>query len=779
MKMKKFVSCLVIAGLLSGPTYSARQAYADDQPGRPGGPGSQPAPAPAPVDTSGARNDGYRDGMAAGQEEGRRQGEADGRFRGSSEGETQGLRQCAEDLARRERERGRDEGYRQGSYEGDRQGRDRGAIEGQATGLTQGRDSGTRRARSDAERDATPPGSAQGRDEAEHSDASARGARDGYAQGAIDARADAVAKDYPRGRQTVRDEMERQPVLNRDQFSQLGNTPSALEQRSRESGLKLVMNDTSEGTPRSEALSSLLSRMTSRLNAQVAGLKTAATPARAYPTPEENAAYQEGFRSGRDAGYRSGYDEVYNRVYRDFFEQGRRRGCDRARQKSYQEDYDRGYREGRSEGYDRAYRASYDSAYRMAYEPAFRQADQKAYGDNYANFYHQAFEAARSRAYSERVGQLYDAAFEASHDARYAEVRPGFGEEEYQRGRRDESIDFQQRPVRLLEASVTETNGNSLIEPEETLRIRLVLRNFSTKGIDANQVTLMLNALDENSTVVSSRQMPLARGLNAASITTVSEAFEFFIKDAAVARASKIQLKVLIGERSAGEQTLSIRAQYAIQTMLAEAPAFHNGLETVLKISLKNISGAATEPTLRVRLDGTAPELQIPTPEQVVQGLAPGETRIVEFPLITRTSDESVRLPLAISVQGGLDSKQRKIGSLAQTQDIPVLSDYKIVLLRNDSLRIRGSAKMVYQVQNHGSENTNRDLHVRLSFPKSEQDNDLTAVGTYPLKLVKINQGGALKLSLPVQVNRSNSGGTAMLELFEGSRLLLIHRYDF
>ncbi|MCM2276811.1 MAG: hypothetical protein NDJ89_01890 [Oligoflexia bacterium] len=715
-----------------------------------------PEPTYTPPDTNDAWYDGQRDGLAAGRQEGRSRGSSEGRNRGISDGESRGLQECAIEYERREWQRGFDEGTREGTYEGDRAGRSQGQSEGYNRGLSEGRQAGLQRAEATAEREAGPPGAARGYDEANRSDAAARGQVDGRAAGEADARRDAINEDFPRGRQAVRDEMEQSPVLSRDEFSQLA--PTAADPvtatgsfvRSRMKSMSLV-SDSPGGM-------SLFNRD--------------------YPTPEERAAYQRGYRSGYDSGYSEAYQDTYDRAYREVYDSSYQRGCQQARNGNYRDDYDRGYYEGRTQAYNEAFRRAYDFSYRAAYDPAFRSAEQDAYDQNYAEFYRRAFEDARTRAYAERTGELYRQAFDRAREARYAELRPGFGEQEFQRGRAEELRDFEERPLRLLDAQVVETNANGLMEPNEALRLQLSLRNFSKSTIDGKQVLLQLDALDENAVVVSSRQMPLAHDLRPQSITSVKDAFEFLMKDSAVGRTVAVRLKVLFRDRNAGEKDLTVRARYALEIQLTGAPEFRNSLETTLRLTLKNVSQAATEPVLKLSLSGGASDLLLPVTEQTVAGLAAGESRVVEFPIATRTSEAAVALSIQATVT---NASQRKLGIQPVTQSIPVICDYKIVGRGGtEDLRASGTAKLKFQVHNNEPAEVNRKLAVRLSFFKPDGSvANITVVGNNPLELIRINKGKALALTLPVRVNQANSGGVVQMELLTEGRVILIHRQNF
>lgn len=753
-------------------------------PPRPPGPGPGPAPnppnpnpnpptpapqppTPPPVDTSGAMRDGISDGQGPGGQEGRERGNDQGERNGRDEGYREGFNSCEREERQRAYDSGYSEGFRQGSVNGDVDGRSRGESDGRSQGERDGRADGEARADRDADRDATPPGTAQGIEEAERSDASARGRADGLVAGDRDARKEAIAQDYPRGRKDFSNERFAEPIQFQDDFAQKGATRAA-------SG-PLKEKSTAAAAPQFDAFSR--DRFPTERHGVPEPDYRYSRPLRNYPTPQENQAYQQGYRQGYRQGFQSSYSSSFDSAYQRSYRQSERRGCDEARRRSYRGDYDRGFILGRDTGYRRAYDYAYDAYFRSARDAAFGPASDAAYRETYPYAYDRHFEEARSAAYAQRTGELYRAAFNRAHEEKFNEVYPGYAEQEYRRGRKDEAQDFAERPVRLLAADATETNGNGLFEPGEPVRFRVVLRNFANEALQGRDVKLKVEPLDSRSAVITESEATLVRDLRSKSSTSVREALEIRLNESAAEKVSAFRVTAFYQGRNIGEIAVNIRARFQLSVAIDGNPAFKDGISTSVRFRLTNVSEKATDSILKIRFQSNPQQLVIDEPEKSIPGLASGETRMVEYWVTARTADASLHLPFAVSVNG---STTRRIGLLDETRQVPIVNDYRIQLVSSaEPLRKAGVTRVLYQIRNSGSRLLYKSLQLKVSVKEASDPTGFAVIGPNPQYLLPLEKGETTQFLVPIAVKSENPGGVLELELQEDGQTVVIHQQDF
>lgn len=714
------------------------------------------------MNTAQAELDGRNDGIPPGQQEGRERGTAEGRADGQRDGYRQGFDRCERDLRQQNYDRGYHDGYGAGSYDGENEGRTRGDSDGRARGQIDGVTDGQNRADVDANRDATPAGAAKGIDEANHSDAAERGIADGLQAGDREAREHAIAVDYPRGRKDVRDERFAEPIQFNDEFSQArGNLPSFAS-----SGLNASsrMNSVSIFAPGHEGG-----------NAQPDFRYF--NPRRTYPTQEENTAYQRAYRAGYIQGfngeYRSNYDQTYRHAFNNFLD----RGCDEARRRDYREFYARGFDQGRAKGYHDAYQRAYDQQYRNAYNSVFPAASQQAYQETYPRAYNRHFEVARAAAYQQRVNEIYNANYEQARAQKFDEKYPLYAQQEYQRGRKDETQDFAERPVRLINADVTETIENGVMEPGEALRVRFDLRNFANGGLEGKDIKVRIEALDAGAAVITTSEQTLSRGLRQKSLTTVRNALEFRMNESAANRTAKFRVSVLYQGRDVGQQTLQVKTRFQVDVAIAEEIALKDGIPTQVKVRLTNQSQKATDSVLAIQFVSDPKKLVIANPTQRMEALNPGESRIVEFTVTAHTTESVVSIPLALSVTG---AGNRRVGLLDMTSQVPVINDYRVVLSSNaQSLTTAGLTRAYYRVTNTGSRLLLKGLTLKVRFKDTDKADNFVVIGPNPQFLMPLEKGETVQFVLPILVKESNNGGTLELTLEEDGHTVVIHDANF
>jgi hypothetical protein len=707
------------------------------------------------VDTSGARQNGYNQGQNDGRRDGRNAGQNDGAREGQANGYRDGFGQCEAQERQKAYDSGFADGVRRGEWDGDSQGRSKGDSDGRSEGHSEGRADGDRRADSDAYSAATPPGRARGRQQADASDAPQQGRSDGLVAGDEAARRDAVATDYPRGRKAYRDERFAEPILNKDAFSQL--SPSPFEAKAPVSA--------------AEALQARAARTLLALSARTVSGNCN------YPTNEEVRACQDGYEDGYRGAYDSEYRYAYQGAYDGAYRGGSDRGCWDARSRNYSGDYNQGSADGYRQGYDRAYQVAYRRAYDSAYGPAFRNASDAAYNDAYQGYYNYHFENARVAAYRERYNELYEAAFDTAKAEKYAQVYPIYAEEEYQRGRADETADFQARPVRLLQAALLETIPNGIFEPGEVVRVRAQLRNFADAAVLGRDVKLQVRAADAQNTVVAIGEVLLARDLRNKSLTTVSDLFEVRFNESAAGKATKLVVTASYQGRGVGEITLDLTPQFMIDVKLAENPVFQEGLETFVRVQVRNRSTVATSEGLTLKLATSMPDkLELVSSEANAGILQAGASGVFEFRVIAHTGGNSLQVPLTF---GAILGNGRRVGLLQTNDSFPVRNDFRIKPTSAlDGLRKKGVTRITYRITNVGSADQFKGLQLKISVLGANAAK-FQVVGPNPQYLPPLDKGQSTDFVVPLLAKEANTGGKVQLEIQEDGKTVVIHQAAF
>lgn len=773
MRTKQFAASFLILSILATPT-----AHADQRPGRPvPPPGNQPAPTPTPTPTptpaptptgptqeqiAAARALGVEDGRAGGIREAEERGPVEGREAGKRLGHHEGFERCERDERAKQQERGYRDGYIYGQQEGNVAGDRQGQIDGETRGRSEGHADGLRRADSDAMRDATGPGRQRGYEEANASDASARGERDGTIAGDQEARDTAERNDYPRGRKDYRDERLAERVESEDSFNQ-------------KSPVREVVN----------AIAHLAKAAKAWVNARedhVHNVANAqpdyryANPSRNFPSAEENNAYKEGYRTSYANTFAARYSPAYDQAYRRAYERSYEEGCQEARRRDYRHEYNRGFEQGRQRGYSDQYQVSYDRAFRETYAVHFRAASDNAYRDSYQRYYDGHFEAARSAAYRERYDQLYNAAYGAARTRKFNEMYPGYAQAAYERGRVDEAEDFRLRPVRLLEVEATETIPNGLYEPGEALRLRLRMRNFAENALDGRDVKAVIQALDASSAVISEAEATLVRNLKRKSITNVGEALEFRMNENAVNRAKQFRVTLFYQGRNAGEKVIAINTKFMVDVSFAESPELKTGLETRLKIKLRNQSTKPTDAGFKVLFRSNPQILEVLKDRVEVGILNSGEERVIEFPVIAREGGSSIQVPMVVQALLG---NERRVGLIDEERRVPLVNDYRIeVGAGARALRAAGVSRVEYVIRNVGSRLLMKGLQLKVKILGDNAGN-FAVIGPNPQYLTPLLQGQSLSFVVPILSRDANSGGVLELEVQEDGRSVVINRTEF
>ena len=122
----------------------------------------------------------------------------------------------------------------------------------------------------------------------------------------------------------------------------------------------------------------------------------------------------------------------------------------------------------------------------MAYSKAFELSFAEAYAQNYPQFRKSHYKEVENQAFESLYRERYLKVFEPTSEKTYLETLPGEKKRQYLEGVRAEKADFENRPVRLLDAWMTPTDVGNL----SLLSVRL--RNYSEEPIPGYRVHLFL-----------------------------------------------------------------------------------------------------------------------------------------------------------------------------------------------------------------------------------------------------------------------------------------------
>jgi len=699
---------------------------------------------------------GRIDGRPDGAREARERGSLDGRKAGQTKGHHDGFRKCETEEKRRHYDRGYREGFLIGENEGFHQGDFEGRRNGEINGNQDGKRDGARQADQDARVAATPLGRDQGRDEANESDASAKGDQDGTVAGDEYAQNKALNEDYPRGRRAYNDEKFAEPVENQDEFSQ----------REGLAKLEEPMKSFASLVEEKFALSTLAPAPDYRYH----------SPKRNYQNPQKNQQYRQGYRSGYQEGFRNTYNQVYQQHYQSTYQTYYQRGCQQARSRNYHAEYTRGHRIGRREGYQRGYQRNYDRAYNDTYHRVYRRAHDISYQDTYSTAYHRHFESARAEAYQERYNELYQSAFDQAKTRKFNEVYPIYAEQQFSRGRADEEREFNNKPVRLLSVQATETIANGLYEPGETLRVSVKLRNFADTALNAQDVKVKMIAMSKNSSIISDAEQELVQELKLKSVTTVNQALEFTLTHPATTQRNEFTLEVYYKGRKTSEKQFFLNAKYHLGLELDGIPELSEGIAKPINVKITNQSPTESSDSVTLHFGSNSRFLEIVSPEITVGPLTAGEERVVQFMAVALTSG-SPRIPFMFEATNL--SSGRRIGLMDQSYQVPVMNDY-IIHTTNDSsaLRSKGVHRVEYVIRNMNSRMTHQGLQLKVQFTGENADL-FEVIGPNPQYLSPLNYKKRTSFVIPVLVKEDNSGATLELEVQENGSTVVKHQVNF
>lgn len=743
-----------------------------------------PTPPPSPEAIRQAADEGEADGKADGAREGDETGPRDGRERGERDGDRAGYERCRDVERDKAHDRGREEGMPVGEREGRREGDEKGRDEGER----QGTDEGVRQGRADADqtalRDATAPGRQKGVAEADAraGELTREGRADGIKQGDADALSKAKSEDYARGREEVKREKYAEAVVNRDAFSQRGaqgvgaTPPRAPRFLSRLSGgagaffmnasfnfdgpASAPQDENNFSVPRPEANP----RYTYRREP------------RGYPAQVLTDAYVRAYRRSYDSAFAAAFYDRFDYTYREARVASYRAGCRRAQGESYEDERRRGYDEAYKESFERERERAYNAAFAAAKDIARNDAYKKTYKETYQGFYDEHFDEVRRDASEQRARQIYLAAHEQAYREKYAQVYPGYRDREHARGRADEEEDFRARPLRLLDAAAVETIPNGLYEPGEPLRLKLSLRNFAGAAIEARDIKIKITAATSAETKVLEPEAVPVKGLRPKSVTEIGDALGFAPGDDTDGSTVGVLVSVTYQGKPAGEQRVILDSRFVAGLDLAEEPVLAEGLARPLRVRLTNRSRVPTDPALKLSFALRTDSVEAAKADEQIGALGPGESRVVEFPLVARVPADAVQLPLTLTATTG---EGRRVGLLASGREVKVSNEYRVSLSGNvGNLRNAGVTRIEYAVRNLSSGATHRALQLTVRAVGPGADN-FAVLGFNPHYLAPLERGQVVQFVVPITSKSASAGGVLEFELHEQGRPVVIHRAKF
>ena len=399
-----------------------------------GGPGDnhggQPQPQPQPpVDTTHARNEGFRDGSAAGDREGRQKGYADGIDTGEREGRRKGTDEGEA--------AGRQTGYRDGYTVDQSAGTQKGNADGETAGTSNGIQAGQKRCY-DAGYTAGYNGTYASAKQAGLQDAASYNA--GYAKGQADASVVEVNNGQKAGYQAG--------------FSQ------------REAELQNSSLDT-----RSVFAKSFLTRGTTK------GLPIEMAR-NGYNTPEEQHAYQEAYQEGYRNSFQRSYDDAKRQGFSERFQMAYRR--------AYDVQYSVSYRAGYSEGKDKGYQDAYNSAYNTTYNEYYDEYSNREYADQRTQGLSNGQASGQKDGFAAGCAEQTKLGYKAGYEKTAAAVYPGAFDAGKQSGIAAANKYYSENAVlKVTNITFYDENNNGKFEASENIMLKAEVRNFGFQKSDA------------------------------------------------------------------------------------------------------------------------------------------------------------------------------------------------------------------------------------------------------------------------------------------------------
>jgi hypothetical protein len=499
---------------------------------------------------------------------------------------------------------------------------------------------------------------------------------------------------------------------------------------------------------------------------------------RRYADSSLQNAYSDGYRSGYRSGFDSAFSFEYRRGEQVGRQQGRDEGCREAQWVDIRGDFLRGRQEGQRRAYQESYDEAYRLAYRLAYQPAFEHASDSTYRDRYSGYYQAAFERFRVEAYSSRVEELYQAGFSQAEKARFSEVYPGFAAQEYQRGVSDERQEFAQRPIRFIDSGSREQFQDGVIEPGESVAFWFVMRNFSDQSVSASDLRFEVETSGKGIVALRGVDIP-KKAIPSRGAIRVTSAVPILVSEAALNQKVGATLRVYWRGTLVATRAYSFTVQNRATLEFVEKPILREGLETQIRVRIRNQSSQPIQGPVRVELRSNSRLVELTDVSVDLEGLAPGESREVAFRAIGRSDQDQPEIPLAAMAS---DGARRRVAIRDFSGAVPILNDYRIHALGDlSAVKSGGLVRFQYRLRNVSSRLLfgSLEVHARLLDDSGQLLSGVRWIGFNPQFLLPLEQGEEVAFVIPAFLTTPASSGKLELEVRESGVPVVIHQVQF
>jgi len=243
-----------------------------------------------------------------------------------------------------------------------------------------------------------------------------------------------------------------------------------------------------------------------------------------------------------------------------------------------------------------------------------------------------------------------------------------------------------------------------------------------------------------------------------------------------VNKAKRFRITMFYQNRNVGEQIVDITSKFMIDVSYAEAPELKEGIESSLKIRVKNQSQTPSDAGLKLSFNSDPEKLEMRRTEAQIGILNPGEERIIEFPVIARETGAEIRVPLVFLASLGTG---RRVGLIDEERRIPLINDYRIQVAPTvNGLRNEGITRIEYTIQNISSRMLMKGLQLKVKV-MDDTANNFVVIGPNPQYLMPMIRGQSIGFVIPVLVKSNNAGGVLELEVQEDGHGVVISRVSF
>ena len=693
------------------------------------------APADPAADGQAAAHQGIIDGRADGAREGRERGAADG----YTAGKRAGFEEAVECL-------GREAGKREGRERGEREAHERGFTQGREKGLSDGTREGEADGHARAEQESAGPARAQGASEADRSKARVLGTHDGAAGGEQDALSQAKKVDLARGRESYRTERWHLPPRSRNRYV----VPRAGAHRGLDGALASTAFDLLAWSDECHVPS----------------------PDRRYwrsSPPYADSHRAHWYASTYGGAYHDGFREAYKSEFSSARSRGRDAGASEARGCSFSGNsvWRRAFDEAVSSEFHRVYDSIfphvYDGARRAAYDETFRRLSQETREREYPA----AFERNRQGAYEARYNTLYGDAFKAAHDTRYAALYPQLAKEWYAAGRADETTSFKDRPVRIAYVAVRD-GGDGVVQPGETVRLDVVLRNFSTVAVPPGKLGLSIASKPVDMLSGAERRPNLPCGLGPAEELEIVDLVRLQPAPNAVGKSCSLDVRLQLNGKEVDSLTQDLAVQWPVTVRVESATPLVEGLAGSWRLVFENTT-KKTIASMQVKVSTDSAQVSMPAAVLSLAALAPGAKATLPVDVTGWKTHESAPPTITVEVTGDGRLLNRTSLPVAVELRSPFTLDYLGGKLQ---LRKTGDWKVDFRLSD-----------LKSGGPKEGGPVVAEAIVDQTCKthidIIGTDNGPGDRVAVRVRVYEPNSGGRFLLRVRRGGQVLMCRRVEF